>query len=1681
MSPAHDPPHDAAVGHGDGAARHSPTRDPSPGRSQQRSPNNARAPAPDREHATRGRKTKASVLVASLNVCGRGHIGRAGDKWNSLNQMMKEKRIGIMALQETHLTHDDVVTIHNLYGRRLRVFASPSDHASSTQGVAFVLNRELVDVSNVSFDILIPGRAARVRLRWHADKYLTLLNVYAPNEPAANASFWRSLARLVMGIPHPDVLLGDFNLVEEAADRLPAKEPDEHAILALRDFTSRLSLSDGWRLTDPHRVEFTFPRAGGPSRSRLDRIYTTDELLTRSYKWDIQTSPVRTDHRLVSVKLSCATAPFIGKGRWSLPTALLHDTTFLRSVITAGESILNSAHASAETGCRTNSSNPQLHLYTFKQRVQDLARTRMKKRIPKVQLAIDSAKRDLSKLQQSPVFQTNQHLQEDASMLLDRIYELERRQLESTQKITATRYALNGERVTQYWSAINRERKPRDIFYALRRPGPPDLPHTYETRSDKMAKLARDYHEAIQQDDVEATSVTRNRDIEHALRDVRVALSAGDAEALEPQTMRDEVEYALQHAGTGRACGLDGLPYEFWATLARAWKASSAHTSPRFDCVELLTLAYRDMEEHGLCPEAHFAEGWMCPLYKKKDRRDISNYRPITLLNSDYKLYTKVVALRLSRVVSSIVHPDQAGFIPGRQITDQTQLCRVITDYAEAVEEDGVIIALDQEKAYDKISHDYLWATLRRFGLPATLIKRVQSLYEDAWTTVIINGEQSSPFRVSRGVRQGDPLSCLLFAIAIEPLACSLRASALRGFQIPGDKDRLVASLFADDTSAFLSKNDSWSGLWDVIQPWCAGSTAHFNAPKTEVIPVGSPAYRAAVLEHRCLSGLHADDDKIPRTVTIAPDGTAVRVLGAWIGNGANQAAIWGPALAKAEAFLERWGKCHPSLRGKRHIVQMGPGGITQYLTVVQGMPASIEKRLTAMIRSFIWEGGSPAVSMDALCRPVEEGGIGLLHIPSRNQAIDLMWAKRYLSLDVHRPRWAFAVDVLLAKAVTKGAGAIRPKAKLNTFLQTWSPASARLPEYLARMMTTAKRWNVSLAAVKLDHDAKAGLPIWYHLGALKKLRSMNNSHLSHCLRDRHGALLVADLLPLPRRACFVAASAGGNDYLPDLCRCRACAADRATGCKGPHRCCRAARELLKLIRPKWDPADVCRQDGLTLTRRRKNANSAARQDGGTLVFDPSLTHRAPIHEAFRVFVDPAVHDKPPAIRQRRGRIVHEETHRVVIVGAPQPKALPGLAFPLDAGFAFSQAPYGLAEYVAPARRSPFPIPGGGEVSAALTATRLTPLDAPLHFVLSSDYLAAALFDHLPQWEDAGWEGICGGTHLKALVNALRRRCAPTTFEAARTAHQWDEVNLARSVRDQYVANGPPSACLPSYDPAFDLSGAKLSSLSQALALRCIRSRVQADQRRPTVATTRAVLESLSTRTNTLIDEASMWRGVQHRDFRRSVTDFTWKALHDAHKIGRFWSKIPGYEGRAECTTCRTLESVEHILLHCTATGQTTVWALARKAWQRRGEQWPRLALEDILGLGAASDCLRTSGPTPAHVARLWRILVSESAHLIWVLRCERVIAHASDDNWQHPTEEVTGRWYAAMNRRLRQDVCATSARFGTLSLSRTTVLKTWSGLLGEEASLPVDWTRANGFLVGIDPYLDRAALAAPR
>jgi len=159
----------------------------------------------------------------------------------------------------------------------------------------------------------------------------------------------------------------------------------------------------------------------------------------------------------------------------------------------------------------------------------------------------------------------------------------------------------------------------------------------------------------------------------------------------------------------------------------------------------------------------------------------------------------------------------------------------------------------------------------------------IKALYMHTEMRVMINGCLSSQYKVVRGVRQGDLMSCILFDLAIKPLAARLRESHLKGYEIQGNEEKIIANLFADDTTVFLSENDDFEDLQNILHKWYQALTAKFSIQNTEIIPIGTKDYRGRVITAR-----KTHDDRarpISNNMRIVRDGEAVRILGAWVGN----------------------------------------------------------------------------------------------------------------------------------------------------------------------------------------------------------------------------------------------------------------------------------------------------------------------------------------------------------------------------------------------------------------------------------------------------------------------------------------------------------------------------------------------------------------------------------------------------------------------------------------------------------------------------------------------------------------------------------------------------------------------------------------------------------------------------
>lgn len=902
-------------------------------------------------------------------------------------------------------------------------------------------------------------------------------------------------------------------------------------------------------------------------------------------------------------------------------------------------------------------------------------------------------------------------------------------------------------------------------------------------------------------------------------------------------------------------------------------------------------------------------------------------------------------------------------------------------------------------------------------------------------------------------------MSCLLFDLAIEPLAAAFRASTLRGITIPGEQERLIAKLFADDTTVYLSEDDDYEEMELITTKWCRASRAKFNTSKTEVLPMGSRDYREKLIQTR---RTNEASTRIPDSVHIVKEGEAIRSLGAWIGNNAPEATPWTAIVRTIECRLERWSQGHPTLNGRRLIVGMEFGGRTQFLAMAQGMPKAVEKTLMDMAVKFIWKGDKhPRVAREVLYSEVSEGGIKLLDISARNEAIDLMWLKAYLDLTRDRPVWAALADALLARAAAFTAKSTAPEARINAFLQTWEVSTrkaAGLPEDLRRMVTAAKS-NAVKTVVRMPSEAlRKCMPAWYHPGTLEG-RCVANTAASKCLREKHNVRTVDDHLRASRRLHDELM----NHKRTDSCLCGACQRDRSDlDCQHPNRCAMTADRAIAKLSSKWQPAGARNEDGLSLTRRRARLNDTARTENGRIIFDPSLTQGTPLASVFRVFTPLRTSDGG-ALRGRGQFQVVSEGVEVFTDGSC-----------VDNGRSNARAGSGVWFGVDDIRNEGVRVPHDAqsnqvaEMYAVTLAHLKTPPFAPLHIVSDSKYVVDGLTKHLPTWEQRGWIGVANAEVIKEAVALLRTRSAQTTLRWVK-GHANELGNEEADKLAKFGADAPrpfrPVALPPK--EMFVKEGAALAHLSQSLAYRGVRERKKRVERKSTTKAVQETLADVETATGDAHTAASLWISLRKDPIERKVRDFIWKALHDAHRVGKFWLNIPGYEDRARCRYCECVESLEHILTQCRAPGQQTAWDLARRLLAKRKMKLPEMTLGLVTGCQLWNVKNDKNEPQTG-LSRLTRLIVSETAYLVWKLRCERVIEGAEGHPRVHTAEEIERRWLAGVNKRLDIDCALTNKRIaGRRAIAPHVVVATWGGVLQNEEHLPSDWTSKTGVLVG--------------
>ena len=276
----------------------------------------------------------------------------------------------------------------------------------------------------------------------------------------------------------------------------------------------------------------------------------------------------------------------------------------------------------------------------------------------------------------------------------------------------------------------------------------------------------------------------------------------------------------------------------------------------------------------------------------------MKNWRPITLLCVDYKIAAKAIANRLLHVLPSIIHPNQSGGVRGRSSTPNTRLLQDIVHDINARGLGGAILSLDQEKAFDRVDWAFLLRVLERMNFGPSFRQWVLLFYTRISSSILVNGERSDSFMVSRGVRQGCPLSPLLYVLMAETLACAIRANALiDGFCLPGDRCIKLCQ-YADDTTLIVMSDAALVEVFSLFRRYELASGAKLNVTKSHGLLVGTWASRV----------------NLP--VPLDWSAQRITVMGAPLSNVVDDAS-WTAPLARLDTVLAAWRPRHLSYHGR--------------------------------------------------------------------------------------------------------------------------------------------------------------------------------------------------------------------------------------------------------------------------------------------------------------------------------------------------------------------------------------------------------------------------------------------------------------------------------------------------------------------------------------------------------------------------------------------------------------------------------------------------------------------------------------------------------------------------------------------------------------------------------------------
>uniref|UniRef100_A0A3P8RWR8 Reverse transcriptase domain-containing protein n=1 Tax=Amphiprion percula TaxID=161767 RepID=A0A3P8RWR8_AMPPE len=793
----------------------------------------------------------------------------------------------------------------------------------------------------------------------------SLINIYAPNTDSPE--FFIDICNIAKQMGNLYVIIGgDFNQIRDPAlDKSSStnNRPKQKSVLTVDTMVEELGLVDIWRLLYSHEREYTFYSNPHSTYSRIDYFLISKQLVGMTVSASIG-NIVLSAHAPVETVLSLGPRAREPMTRWRLNTSLLQNETsskFLKQEIFE--------YWDQNEG---TASNPGLEWDAFKAylrgRLIQHCSFLKKQSIRRLQ----ELEREIKDLEKIYAHQPNLMILSHLSKLKFELNSILQKKVEFALFQCKQRYYEQGEAAGKFLAQRVKQQYSCNLIPAVE-----NEEGTLVTDTGEINETFKLFYKKL----YTSQCNTDQDDIDHFLSRVHLpSLSIEEQRDIGGDITLEEVKQAIKKLSAGKSPGDDGFPTDFY-------KAFSDILAPR------LPKVFQDALQRGSMPES--MQSIVITLSHKKGKNPLQcgSYRPVSLINVDAKILAKILATRLEKFLPSLIHPDQVGFVKGRHSADNVRRLLHLMWQEKDSAEPRVAFSLDAEKAFDRVEWAYLFRTLHGFGLGSSFINWVKLLYHSPRASVLTNGRRSTPFPLFRGTRQGCPLSPLIFALALEPLAIAIRDNVnIKGIKTGQVEHKLL--LYADDI-LLVSTNPEVAvpHMLSVIGSFATISGYKVNWGKSEAMP----------LSKGCLP-------EVRRGWQFRWLPSGLTYLGIYLTPGLKDIMEENllPLILKIESKLQNWDKLRLSLLGKINILKMIVVPQINYIIYMLPLnfPLPVLKKFNKIVETFLWSGKRPSLNRTKLYAAKEDGGLGMPRVDWYHYAFSLNQLSKIYGADGQIPAW---------------------------------------------------------------------------------------------------------------------------------------------------------------------------------------------------------------------------------------------------------------------------------------------------------------------------------------------------------------------------------------------------------------------------------------------------------------------------------------------------------------------------------------------------------------------------------------------------------------------------------------------------------------------------------------------------